>query len=60
MILLTDKEIKSYEEQKVCHLRKGEFCYDENEEKNLKNTIKLEIIVITLEILEERLIVFAI
>ena len=39
---------------------KGAFCYDENDEKKIKNTIKLEIIVITLENLEELLIVFAI
>ena len=30
MIPLTDKEIKFYEEQKVCHISKGKFCYDKN------------------------------
>ena len=30
MILLTDQEIKFYEEQKVCHICKGKFCYDKN------------------------------
>ena len=37
-----------------------EFCYNKNEEKNLNYIKKLEIIVITLENLEEQLIVFAI
>ena len=41
MILLTHEEIKSYEEQKVCHLCKGEFCYDENEEKEFKKYHKV-------------------
>ena len=30
MIPLTDKEIKFYKRQKVCHICKEEFCYDEN------------------------------
>ena len=30
MILLTDKENKSYEKQKECHICKGGFCYDKN------------------------------
>ena len=30
MMLLTDKEIKLYEEQKACHICKGKFCYDKN------------------------------
>ena len=30
MILLPDQEIKFYEEQKVCHICKGKFCYDKN------------------------------
>ena len=29
-MLLTDKEIKLYEEQKACHICKGKFCYDKN------------------------------
>ena len=37
-----------------------EFCYNKNEEKNSNYIKKLEIIVITLENLEEQLIVFAI
>ena len=28
MILLTDEETKSYEEEKVCHICKKEFCFD--------------------------------
>ena len=30
MIPLTNKEIKSYEEQKVCYIYKRKFCYDKN------------------------------
>ena len=30
MILLTDEEIKSYKEQKVCRICKGKFCYLKN------------------------------
>ena len=37
MIPLTNKEIKSYEKQKVCHIRKKKFCYDGNNEKEFKN-----------------------
>ena len=37
MILLTDKEKKSYEKQKVCYICKKEFSTDEND----KNTFKL-------------------
>ena len=34
MIPLTDKEIKSYEKQKTCHICKKEFCdYDKNNKK---------------------------
>ena len=53
MIPLTNKEIKSYEKQKVCHICKEKFC-------NNKNKKKSEIIVITLENLEELLIANAI
>ena len=60
MMPLTYIEITLYESQKVCHICKGGFCYDENDEKKIKNTLKLEIIVITLENVEELLIVFAI
>ena len=60
MIPLTDKENKFYEEQKECHICQKEFCYDKNEEKNLKYTKKLEIIVIIQDNLEELLIVFVI
>ena len=53
MIPLTNKEIKSYEKQKVCHICKKKFCYDKNKKKS-------EIIVITPENLEELLIANAI
>ena len=33
MIPLTNKEIKSYEKQKVCHICKKKFCYDKNKNK---------------------------
>ena len=33
MIPLTNKEIKSYEKQKVCHICKEEFCDDKNKKK---------------------------
>ena len=37
MILITDKENKSYEKQKVCYICKKEFSTDERD----KNTFKL-------------------
>ena len=36
MTTLTDKEIKFYEKQKVCHICKGYFCTNENNEKEFK------------------------
>ena len=36
MIPLTDKETKSYEMQKVCHICKKEFSTDENDKKTFK------------------------
>ena len=33
VILLTNKEIKSYEKQKVCHICKEKFCKDKNKKK---------------------------
>ena len=36
MIPLTNKEIKSYEKQKVCHICKKEFCYDKNDKNKFK------------------------
>ena len=41
MIKLTNKEIKSYEKEKVCHICKKEFCYDKNNEKEFKNKKKV-------------------
>ena len=61
MIPLKDKEKEFYEKQEVCHICKKEFGNNKNEEKKKLNyTKKSEIIVITLENLEEQLIVFAI
>ena len=36
MIPLTDEENKFYEEQKVCHICKKEFCYDNNEKNKFQ------------------------
>ena len=36
MIPLTNKEIKSYEKQKVCHICKKNFCDDKNK-KNVRD-----------------------
>ena len=33
MIPLTNKELKSYENQKVCHICKKEFCDNKNKKK---------------------------
>ena len=41
MIPLKDKEIKFYEKQKVCHICKGYFCTDENNEKEFKSNHKV-------------------
>ena len=61
MILLTDDENKSYEEQEVCHVSREEFfCMIKVREINLNYTKKLKITVITPENLEELLITFAI
>ena len=60
MIPLTDKENKSYEKQKVCYICKKEFSTDENDKNAFKLCHKVRVIVITLENLEELLIVFAI
>ena len=51
MIPLTHEGNKSYHKQKVCYICKKEFNTD---------TIKSEIIVITLEDIDELLIIFAI
>ena len=74
MIPLTDEGNEFYEKQKVCYICKKEFNTDENDKNEFNNdendkneykmhlnyTIKSEIIVITLESLEELLIVFVI
>ena len=60
MIPLKCNEIKSYEKQKACHIWKIGLCCDKKKKANLNFIIKLEIIVITLENLEELLIIFAI
>ena len=33
---LKEKKINLYESQKVCHICKGEFCYDEKKKKEFK------------------------
>ena len=60
MILLTNKENKSYEKQKVCFVCKKNLVLMKIIKIHLNYTIKSEIIVITQENLEELLIVFAI
>ena len=60
MVLLTDKEIESYEKQKVCYICKAKFTTDKNDEDTLKKNIKSETIVITQENVEEPLIIFVI
>ena len=57
---LTDKENKLYEEQKNATCGKKNFVMLKMKKKKLNYTKKLEIIVITLENLEEQLIVFKI
>ena len=54
MIPLTNEETESYEKKKVCYICKKEFSTDK------KNPVKLEIIVITRENLEEPLIIITI
>ena len=41
MIPLFDEETRSYEEQKVCHICRKEFCTNENDEKKIKNKHKV-------------------
>ena len=60
MMSLTDKENESYKEQKVCHINKKKFSDDKMRKVSLNYMIRLKIIVIILENLEELLIVFAI
>ena len=60
MIPLTDKDNKSYEEQKVCHICKQEFRYDENETNKSELCQKVRDHCHYTENLEELLIVFAI
>ena len=59
-ISLTDKENNSYEKQKVCYICKNNLILMEIIKTHLNCTIKTDIIVSTLENLEELLIVFAI
>ena len=60
MILLTDEEIEFYEKQKVCHICKRKTVSIKIKKVNLKYAIKLEIIGVTPERLEEPLLIFAI
>ena len=54
MIPLTNKEIKSYEKQKVCRICKKEFCNDDRNKKKVRDHCHYP------ENLEELLIIFAI
>ena len=58
MIPLTDEENKSYKKQEVCYICKKWFSTDDDNKKS--EIIKSEIIVTTLENIEELLIVFVI
>ena len=55
MLPLTNKEVKSYEKQKACHICKKKKCF-----AMIKTRKNSKIIVITPENLEELLIVNAI
>ena len=59
MIPLRDEEKESYENQKICHICKKEFCTDKNN-KEFKKLQKLEIIVIIQENIEVLLIIIVI
>ena len=41
MILLTNKEITSYEKQNVCHICKKEFCNDDRNKKKSQRSLSL-------------------
>ena len=60
MIPLTDKEISLMKSKRYVIYAKNSFVMIKIKKKNLNCTKKLEIIVITLENLEQQLIVFAI
>ena len=60
MILLTNEENDYYEMQKLCHICKKNLVLIKVLKKHSNYTIKLEIFVITLEKLEQLLIVFVI
>ena len=54
MIPLTNKEIKFYERQELCHICKRWFRYDKNKESEFKLYHKVR------DLLEELLIIFEI
>ena len=58
MIPLTKEENKSYKEQETCHICKGKFCVDKDDE-SYKKKERLKTTVITQENLEELLILNA-
>ena len=60
MIPLTDKEISLMKSKRYVIYAKNSFVMIKIKKKNLNGTKKLEIIVITLENLEQQLTVFAI
>ena len=59
MIPLTDEEKESYENQKICHICKKEFCTDKNN-REFKKCKGSEIIVIIQENIQEQLIIIVI
>ena len=59
MIPLTDEEKESYENQKICHICKKEFCADKNN-REFKKYKGSEIIVIIQENIQEQLIIIVI
>ena len=60
MIPLTNKEIKSYEKQKVCYICEKRFCDDKNKKSEYDLYHKVRDIVTIPKNLEELLIIFAI
>ena len=60
MMSLTDKEIKFYKRQKVCHICEKVFCTNGNNEIEFKLNKKVRGHVITPKNLEEMLIIFPI
>ena len=60
MIPLTNKEIKSYEKQKVCYIREKKFCDDKNKKREYDLYNKVRDHCHTPENFDQLLIIFAI